>query len=173
MSAYMICNKEAGYFGFALIRFLNNPMHGYHTRTLLDKVWPYQPWKPDCKHEASQHMAHQVRKLCRLMLIMNRRAIWHRYALGRKNDRHTIAKEYTRVNELPNAVYPTVLELEGLAMTKFLSCTVYQCSEYTEPKPRNLVLLCDFERALDADVLHSLKVWEDAPWGRMSGHIAK
>lgn len=179
MSAYMTCNKTMEAFGNQVLRFLRMKMCGHNTRTLLDKVWPYSPWAPNYSHSRDDHLAWQVGRLCRLTLLMNRRAVWHRYTLGRKpHDRHDAPHwAYTRVGQLKGA--PTdaltlimkasqhsgLLEPQRLAMAKFMSSALYQCSEYSNDMPRLLVLLNEFERAIDSDVLHSLKAWNDAPWG--------
>lgn len=174
MSAFMTCNSETEVWGNALLRFLNTDMCGYRTHALLDKVWPYEPWASNYSHSRDDHLAWQVGRLCRLMLIMNRRAIWHRYSKGRKpRDRHDVPSwAQTRINKLRGDHYPTPPDSERIAIAKYLSCTIYQCAEFNA-EPRNYTLLCRFEQALDCDVFHSIKVWNDAPWGRFSSHIAK
>ncbi|MBW3783821.1 hypothetical protein GL270_21745 [Aeromonas veronii] len=179
MSAFMTCNKQMEAFGNQLVRFLRMKMCGHNTRTLLDKVWPYSPWAKHYSHSRDDHLPYQVGRLCRLMLLMNRRAVWHRYTLGRTGpSRHDAPHwAYTRVGQLkgvPADAFTLIMcasqhsgltEPQRLAMAKYLSCTVYQCSEYSNDQPRLLVLLNEFERTIDSDVLHSLKTWDTAPWG--------
>lgn len=170
MSAYMNTNTEVASFGTFLIRFLscNSTFYGHRTRTLLNKVWPYDPWAPKYSHSQDSHLAWQVGRLCRLMLLMNRRAMWHRYTFGRTGDyRHDAPRwEYTRVAKLRNnRTKPTEQQL--VEMAKFMGSVLYQCAEFST-EPRNYTLLCEFDQAITCDVFQSLKAWEDAPWGLFS-----
>lgn len=172
MSAYMNSNTDVASFGSFLIRLLSyhSCLHGHKTRALLNKVWPYSPWAPNYSHARDDHLPWQVGRLCRLMLLMNRRGVWHRYTLGRTgSSRHdTPAWEHTRVAKLRHNCAPP-LEKQLVEMAKFMSNVTYQCAEFSDNcKPRNYDLLCDFELTIYCDVMCSLKVWEDAPWGGFS-----
>ena len=173
MSAFMTSNSETEMWGNALLRFLNTDRCGFKTRALFNKLWPYSPWAPNYSHSRDDHLAWQVGRLCRLMLMMNRRAVWHRYTLGRKGaSRHAAPSwEQTRIGKLKTSHQAELTEPQRFALAKYLNCTVYQCSEYSNDMPRLLVLLTEFERTLDSDVFCSLKAWDAAPWGNLDASL--
>lgn len=168
MSAYMTDTTSMYYFGALLARYLRAERRAYHVATILDEVWPYSYVK--CEHSQDDHVSVQVERLCRLMLMMNRRAMWHRYALGRDADRRIPPPHwaYTRIRAITNERL-SLTTRQRMELSKFMSCTMYQCSEYTEGKrPRALALLDRIEAALALDVLQRTQEWEAAPWGEFS-----
>jgi len=80
MSAFMIDRQDYLTFAVQLHRFCNAPMPPHYTLELLRSLW----WLPPA--DTTSTWAWRVDRLVRLMMLANRRAVWHRYQLGRQQD---------------------------------------------------------------------------------------
>ncbi|MFB2962199.1 hypothetical protein ACE1BM_21250, partial [Aeromonas jandaei] len=116
----------------------------------------------------------RVDRLVRLMMLANRRAVWHRYQLGRQQDRKEPRQHCsTKLSSLKPAhrYHQTPLtDAELVALYKFTCCTLYQSSEWSgspEQAPRLVKVIQQLQQALAQDVLTRLSLWEQAPWGEM------
>ena len=76
MSAFMIDRKDYLAFAVQLHRFCNAPMPPHYTLELLRTLW----WQPPA--DTTSTWTWRVDRLVRLMMLANRRAVWHRYQLG-------------------------------------------------------------------------------------------
>ena len=78
MSTFMIDRKDYLAFAVQLHRFCNAPMPPHYTLELLRNLW----WLPPA--DTTSTWTWRVDRLVRLMMLANRRAVWHRYQLGRQ-----------------------------------------------------------------------------------------
>jgi len=72
MSAFMIDRKDYLAFAVQLHRFCNAPMPPHYTLELLRTLW----WFPPA--DTTSTWTWRVDRLVRLMMLANRRAVWHR-----------------------------------------------------------------------------------------------
>ncbi|HHQ4767964.1 TPA: hypothetical protein ACSP3S_004146, partial [Aeromonas veronii] len=77
MSAFMIDRQAYLTFAVQLHRFCNGPLPPHYTLELLRTLW----WLPPA--DTTSTWTWRVDRLVRLMMLANRRAVWHRYQLGR------------------------------------------------------------------------------------------
>ena len=77
MSAFMIDRQDYLTFAVQLHRFCNAPMPPHYTLELLRTLWWNSPM------DVTSTWTWRVDRLVRLMMLANRRAVWHRYQLGR------------------------------------------------------------------------------------------
>ena len=80
MSAFMIDRKDYLTFAVQLHRFCNAPMPPHYTLELLRSLWWIAP------ADTTSTWTWRVDRLVRLMMLANRRAVWHRYQLGRQQE---------------------------------------------------------------------------------------
>lgn len=80
MSAFMIDRQDYLAFAVQLHRFCNAPMPPHYTIELLRTLW----WIPPA--DTTSTWTWRVDRLVRLMMLANRRAVWHRYQRGRQQD---------------------------------------------------------------------------------------
>jgi hypothetical protein len=80
MSTFMNDHKDYLAFAVQLHRFCNAPMPPHYTLELLRTLW----WIPPA--DTTSTWTWRVDRLARLMMLANRRAVWHRYQLGRQQD---------------------------------------------------------------------------------------
>lgn len=163
MSAYMIDSDMMVKFGSHLIAHLASHPMG-HTARYLTELWPAHK----CFHPEQTAIEYRVSRLLRLMRLANKRAMWHRYTLGRTGNRREplmCREEY----ELPGvASWPRVWNtITTTNLAKFVACVIYQCSEYNNEEPRVLTVINQFRNALATEALESSQEWHDAPWGSL------
>ena len=168
MSAFMIDRKDYLTFAIQLHRFCNAPMPPHYTLELLRSLWWNSPM------DVTSTWPWRVDRLVRLMMLANRRAVWHRYRLGCQQDRKEPRQHCsTKLSSLkPAHRYHQVplTDSELVALYKFTCCALYQSSEWTgspEQAPRLVKVLQQLQQALAQDVLTRLSLWEQAPWGEM------
>lgn len=108
------------------------------------------------------------------MMLANRRAVWHRYQLGRQQD-HKEPHQHrsTKLSQLKPAHrdhQAPLTDTELVTRYKFTCSALYQSSEWSggpEQAPRLVKLMQQLQNALAQDVLTQLSLWEQAPWGEM------
>ena len=168
MSAFMIDRKDYLAFAVQLHSFCNAPMPPHYTLELLRSLWWNSPM------DVTSTWTWRVDRLARLMMLANRRAVWHRYQLGRQQDRQeprqprstkqSPLKPAHRYHQAP------LTDSELVALYKFTCCALYQSSEWSgspEQAPRLVKVIQQLQQALAQDVLTRLSLWEQAPWGEM------
>lgn len=166
MSAFMIDREEYLAFAVLLHRFCNAPLPPHHTCELLRSRW----WIPPA--DTTSTWEWRVNRLVRLMMLANRRAIWHRYQRGRQREQGSKSRSSKLTPFKPAHRYHQTLLTDAELMTlyKFTACALYQASEWTggpEQAPRLVKLMQQLQSALGQDVLTHLSLWEQAPWGSM------
>ena len=168
MSAFMIDRQDYLTFAVQLHRFCNAPMPPHYTLELLRSLW----WIPPA--DVTSTWAWRVDQLVRLMMLANRRAVWHRYQLGRQQDHkepHQLRSSKLSPLKPAHRYHQAPLtDSELVALYKFTCCALYQSSEWTgspEQAPRPVKVIQQLQQALAQDVLTRLSLWEQAPWGEM------
>ena len=157
MSAFMIDRKDYLAFAVQLHRFCNAPMPPHYTLELLRTLW----WQPPA--DTTSTWTWRVDRLVRLMMLANRRAVWHRYQLGRQQG-HKEPHQH-RSNKL-GPLKPA----HRYHQAPLTCCALYQSSEWSgspEQAPRLVKVIQQLQQALAQDVLTRLSLWEQAPWGEM------
>lgn len=170
MSAFMIDREEYLAFAVLLHRFCNAPLPPHHTCELLRSLW----WIPPA--DTTSTWEWRVNRLVRLMMLANRRAIWHRYQRGRQQGHdggelrpHRSAK-LAQLKPAHRYHQTLLTDAELMTLYKFTACALYQASEWTggpEQTPRLVKLMQQLQSALGQDVLTHLSLWGKAPWGSM------
>ena len=168
MSAFMIDRKDYLAFAVQLHRFCNAPMPPHYILELLRTLWWNSPM------DVTSTWTWRVDRLVRLMMLANRRAVWHRYQLGHQQDqKEPSQRRSTKLSPLKPAHryhQAPLTDSELVALYKFTCCALYQSSEWTgspEQAPRLVKVLQQLQQALAQDVLTRLSLWEQAPWGEM------
>ncbi|HDO1316727.1 hypothetical protein [Aeromonas veronii] len=168
MSAFMIDRKDYLAFAVQLHRFCNTPMPPHYTLELLRTLW----WLPPA--DTTSTWTWRVDRLVRLMMLANRRAVWHRYQLGRQQDqKEPRQRGSTKLGPIKPAHryhQAPLTDSEQVSLYKFTCCALYQSSEWTgspEQAPRLVKVIQQLQQALAQDVLTRLSLWEQAPWGEM------
>ncbi|WP_279474393.1 hypothetical protein [Aeromonas caviae] len=107
------------------------------------------------------------------MMLANRRAVWHRYQLGRPQDhKEPRQRSSTKLGPFKPAHrchQAPLTDAELVALYKFTCCALYQSSEWSgspEQAPRLVKVIQQLQQALAQDVLTRLSLWEQAPLGR-------
>ena len=157
MSAFMIDRKDYLAFAIQLHRFCNAPMPPHYTLELLRALWWNSPM------DVTSTWTWRVDRLVRLMMLANRRAVWHRYRLGRQQEQKE-PRQHRSTKQGP------LTDSELVALYKFTCCALYQSSEWSgspEQAPRLVKVIQQLQQALAQDVLTRLSLWEQAPWGEM------
>lgn len=163
MSAFMIDREEYLAFAVLLHRFCNASMPPHETCELLRYLW----WIPPVNTTSTWDW--RVNRLVRLMMLANRRAVWHRYSLGR-TDKDPANGKLPAINPVHRSHQTPLTDAELMTLYKFTACALYQSSEWSggpEQAPRLMKLMQQLQQALAQDVLTRLSLWESTPWGGM------
>ncbi|MGE6124970.1 hypothetical protein ACLH0G_09655 [Aeromonas rivipollensis] len=164
MSAFMIDRQDYLTFAVQLHRFCNAPMPPHYTLELLRTLWWSSPM------DVTSTWTWRVDRLVRLMMIANRRAVWHRYQLGRNEPRQHRSTKLGPLKPAHRYHKAPLTDAELVALYKFTSCALYQSSEWSgspELAPRLVKVIPQLQQVLAQDVLARLSLWEQAPWGEM------
>ncbi|MGC5428618.1 hypothetical protein L7P61_20790 [Aeromonas veronii bv. sobria] len=165
MSAFMIDRKDYLAFAVQLHRFCNAPIIPPHyTLELLRTLWRNSPM------DVTSTWTWRVDRLVRLMTLANRRAVWHRYQLGRQELRQHRSTQQGLLKPAHRYHQAPLTDAELVALYKFTCCALYQSSEWSgspEQAPRLVQVIQQLQQALAQDVLTRLSLWEQVPWGEM------
>ncbi|MGL5037449.1 MAG: hypothetical protein ACRC6F_06890 [Aeromonas sp.] len=168
MSAFMIDRQDYQAFAMQLTRLCHAAIPPYYTLQLLRNGF----WMPPT--DISNAWGRRVNRLARLMMLANRRAVWHRYQHGHQQARSSSPRRSTKLSPLKLVDcdhQPALTDNELITLYKFTGSVLYQSSEWTggaTKKPRLIMLLEQFQQALAQDVLSQLSQWDHAPWGTMA-----
>ncbi|MGL5040423.1 MAG: hypothetical protein ACRC6D_10035 [Aeromonas sp.] len=166
MSAFMINRQDYQTFAVQLSRLCNAPMPPHYTLELLRSLWLRPPT------DISNAWGWRANWLARLMMLANRRAVWHRYLRGHQQARSPRRSTKLSPLKLVDCDHqPALTDNELITLYKFTCSVLYQSSEWTggvTKKPRLITLLERFQQALAQDVLTQLSQWDQAPWGTMT-----
>lgn len=166
MSAFMIDHEDYLAFAVQLHRFCNAPIPPHYTLELLRSLW----WLPPAG--STRTLDWRVDRLIRLMMLANRRAVWHRYQRGRQQEQPHQHRS-TKLSPLKPAHrdhQAPLTDAELVTLYKFTCSALYQSSEWSggpEQAPRLVKVIQRLQQALAQDVLTQLSLWEQAPWGEM------
>jgi hypothetical protein len=103
-------------------------------------------------------------------MLANRRAVWHRYQLGRQQPHQHRSTKLCPLKPAHRYHQAPLTDSELVALYKFTCCALYQSSEWSgnpEQAPRLVKVIQQLQQALAQDVLTRLSLWEQAPWGEM------
>lgn len=164
MSAFMIDRQDYLAFAVQLHRFCNAFMPPHYTLELLRTLWWNSP------RDVTSTWTWRVDRLVRLMMLANRRAVWHRYQLRRQEPCQPRSTKLSRFKPAHRYHQAPLTDSELVALYKFTCCALYQSSEWSgspEQAPRLVKVIQQLQQALAQDVLTRLSLWEQAPWGEM------
>ncbi|MCR3927616.1 hypothetical protein ACB295_10995 [Aeromonas caviae] len=169
MSAFMIDSKDYQSFAVLLHRFCNAPMPPHYTLELLHSRWLMMP-----PMNVTSTWAWRVGWLAPLMMLANRRAVWHRYQLGRqqgpKEPRQHRSTKQSPLKPVHRYHQAPLTDAELVTLYKFSCCALYPSSEWSgrsEQAPRLVKVIQRLQQGIAQDVLTRLSLWGQARWGEM------